>query len=259
MPYNVIDFFQNLPNKILNFILFKLYQILILFFKWTDFINEKIKEITSNVKKLEKIKKISNIIFAVTIIVYLIVMFFILKKPKLNISEKLKFILFLTTFTLIIIKINQIINKLEEISNMFRSIRGFFKNVIWLFFSLFLVGLTIVINFVKSDISILIGIMLIACFIWSFISCCADINIAILANLILTGVSGMLFQISNYVFLYKINIKLPDDIKLPPEYTFPEILKIFMNTIFLSITIILGLTTIICALKKHWIEKYRNH
>ena len=108
MPYNVIDFFQNLPNKILNFILFKLYQILILFFKWTDFINKKIKEITSNVKKLEKIKKISNIIFAVTIIVYLIVMFFILKKPKLNISEKLKFILFLTTFTLIIIKINQI-------------------------------------------------------------------------------------------------------------------------------------------------------
>ena len=78
-------------------------------------------------------------------------------------SKKLAFVLFLTIFTLIII--NQIINKLENISNMFGSIGGFLKNTIWLCCSLFLVSLVIVINFVKSDILILIEIMLITCFI----------------------------------------------------------------------------------------------
>ncbi|WP_137143878.1 hypothetical protein [Ethanoligenens harbinense] len=159
---------------------------------------------------------------------------------------------------------------------MLSSIRGFFKNafsfsvVLFVLLLLLLVPLENVLsNTVGTSVAgiiILVSSLLIACLIWSFISCCADTSVSILANAILTGLVGIVSQICNYLLLFlpsNIAVNLPIFETFVNEmgnygYTVTQALQLAVNTLFFPIAVILGVATIICALKKYWITKYND-
>jgi len=127
---------------------------------------------------------------------------------------------------------------------MLSSVRNFFKIGILLNLFLIFFGFLILYSIYGENISILLnGLLILISLIWIFMSCCVEMKVSILSNAILTGINAILLKLVDYFYKYNLN---------------NQELKKNLDTIFLFTTIILGLTTMTCSMKKYWEENKKN-
>ena len=209
-------------HKVLNLI----YCILDFFFKSTDKLRDKLLKITS--------KEIG--IFRVFCLVIFIILSFVFVKFRLKIITQLVLI-----FAALSIFIDYFLYKMPE---MLSSVRNFFKIGILLNLFLIFFGFLILYSIYGENISILLnGLLILISLIWIFMSCCVEMKVSILSNAILTGINAILLKLVDYFYKYNLN---------------NQELKKNLDTIFLFTTIILGLTTMTCSMKKYWEENKKN-
>jgi hypothetical protein len=216
----------NLIYCILDFVFNLIYCILDFFFKSTDKLRDKLLKITS--------KEIG--IFRVFCLVIFIILSFVFVKFRLKIITQLVLI-----FAALSIFIDYFLYKMPE---MLSSVRNFFKIGILLNLFLIFFGFLILYSIYGENISILLnGLLILISLIWIFMSCCVEMKVSILSNAILTGINAILLKLVDYFYKYNLN---------------NQELKKNLDTIFLFTTIILGLTTMTCSMKKYWEENKKN-
>lgn len=216
----------NLIHCILDFVFNLIYCILDFFFKLTDKLRDKLLKITS-----KEIGIFRNICLVIFIILSLVFVKFRLK----NITQ------LVLIFAALSIFIDYFLYKMPE---MLSSVRNFFKIGILLNLFLIFFGFLILYSIYGENISILLnGLLILISLIWIFMSCCVEMKVSILSNAILTGINAILLKLVDYFYKYNLN---------------NQELKKNLDTIFLFTTIILGLTTMTCSMKKYWEENKKN-
>ena len=216
----------NLIHCILDFVFNLIYCILDFIFKLTDKLRDKLLKITS--KEIGKFRSLCLVIF--------IILSFVFVKFRLKIITQLVLI-----FAALSIFIDYFLYKMPE---MLSSVRNFFKIGILLNLFLIFFGFLILYSIYGENISILLnGLLILISLIWIFMSCCVEMKVSILSNAILTGINAILLKLVDYFYKYNLN---------------NQELKKNLDTIFLFTTIILGLTTMTCSMKKYWEENKKN-
>lgn len=211
------------------------------FFRFTDRINVSIKKL----EEKEIIKSINKQKIYIFFIAFLLVVF-VMKITKNKVVQ--------LSFFFICFGIYIVIDFLTKISNMFKSVKDFFKVAFSLYFSLVLLIVFILLLFLKNiNFTFIVLLVIIATFIWIFINSCIDLEVSIMSNAILTTINVILLQVLNYLDLIGLKEKWEkfDFYKISKIISYKE-LKIFWSSLFLYTSITLGITTLICSMKKYW-------
>lgn len=132
---------------------------------------------------------------------------------------------------------------------IFTSLKGFFKGsiLVILVISAVFIKIDEIIN-VSGDIKYIIYFCIV-CIMWSMYSSFCNIDISTLGNAVFTGSVCIFDKIINMKFIEDFIVRIASF----------EIFQAFLNEadILLSLLfIILSIATIICALKKYWLNKY---
>lgn len=92
----------------------------------------------------------------------------------------------------------------------------------------------------------------IACLVWSMYSSFCNVDISTLGNAVLTGLTCILEKIISMQIFKDFVVRLIQSEQFEYFQTFLNETNVLLSLLF----IILSIATIICALKKYWLNKY---
>lgn len=132
---------------------------------------------------------------------------------------------------------------------IFTSLKGFFKGsiLVMLITGIVFIKIDKIIN-INGDIKYIIYFC-IACLMWSMYSSFCNVDVSTLGNAVFTGLVCIFYKIINMKFIEDFIVRL---VSFEIFQAFLDELNIFLSLLF----IMLSIATIICALKKYWLNKY---